>query len=137
MRAVWSKAPCSAKEVIDRLAASGARWHPKTTKTFLNRLVRKGALGFRRDGRAYSFHPLVTETECVNAAAQTFLERVFQGSVSRLLAHFAQRHQLSPKALRELQTLLERTATRSRRAGGSDQLNPFVSRLAASGPPKS
>jgi BlaI family penicillinase repressor len=107
MKVVWAKAPCTASEVIAALLSTDPSWHPKTIKTFLNRLVGKKALGFRKEGRAYLYRPLVTENECVNAVSETFLERVFGGALKPMLAHFVERKKLSTKEIRELKKLLE------------------------------
>ena len=107
MKVVWAKAPCSAGEIITALSSADPTWHPKTVKTFLNRLVGKRALGFRKEGRAYLYRPLVAEDECVNAASETFLERVFGGALTPMLAHFVERRRLSGDEIRELKRLLE------------------------------
>ena len=107
MRVLWTGAPRSAAEVIDVLVRRDASWHPKTIKTFLTRLVNKGALDFRKDGRAYLYLPLVTEKECVDAASETFLDRVFGGSLKPMLAHFVEHKKLSATEIQDLKKLLE------------------------------
>ena len=69
MKVVWEQAPCSASRIIASLNQRDAAWHPKTVKAFLNRLVKKKALGFKLDGRAYLYHPLVRQSECAEAAS--------------------------------------------------------------------
>jgi len=86
---------------------TGAPWHPKTVKAFLSRLVKKKALGFTLDGRAYLYRPLVTQSECAEAASQSFLQRVFGGSFQPMLAHFVARKKLSRQEIRELKKLLD------------------------------
>src|SRR5437773_12506517 len=83
MKVVWANAPCSAGDIIDTLIARDRKWHPKTIKTFLNRLVSKGVLHFEKEGRAYLYRPLASEKECVDAASETFLDRVFGRSEER------------------------------------------------------
>jgi BlaI family penicillinase repressor len=107
MKVVWAGAPCTAERIIGVLTAADSGWHPKTIKTYLNRLVRKRALGFRKDGRAYLYRPLVTERECVAAASETFLGRVFGGAIRPMLAHFVESKRLSAGDIRELKDLLE------------------------------
>ena len=107
MQVLWAKSPLSSGEIIEALAAADPTWHPKTAKTLLNRLVKKKALGFKRDGRAYLYQPLVKESECVTAASESFLERVFGGSLTPLLAHFVEHRKLSAAEIRELKRLLE------------------------------
>jgi BlaI family penicillinase repressor len=107
MKEVWRRAPCSAGEIIEALTGKDASWNPRTVKAFLNRLVRKRALGFKKEGRAYLYRPLVREEECVDAASESFLERVFGGSLRPMLAHFVERKKLSADELRELRELLD------------------------------
>ena len=107
MKIVWAQAPCSAGQIIDTLSRRDPTWNPSTVKTFLNRLVRKKALGFRKEGRAYLYRPLVREGECVDAASESFLGRVFGGSFKPMLAHFVERKKLSAVEIRELKKLLE------------------------------
>lgn len=109
MRAVWAGHPCSAQEVIARLQAEDATWHPKTVKTLLVRLLRKRALTHRAEGRAYAYRPLVQEDECQAAASESFLRRVFGGSLRPMLAHFVQSRKLSPREIQELKRLLDET----------------------------
>ena len=107
MQVLWKKSPLAAGEIIDALMAADSTWHPKTAKTLLNRLVKKKALGFQKEGRAYLYRPLVKETECVSAASESFLDRVFGGALKPMLAHFVERRKLSAAEIRELKRLLE------------------------------
>ncbi len=106
MKVVWEQAPCSASQIIAALNGRGGDWHPKTVKAFLNRLIKKKALGFKVEGRAYLYHPLASQNECADAASQSFLERVFGGSFKPMLAHFVARKRLSKEEIRELKKLL-------------------------------
>jgi len=108
MRVVWAKHPATAAEIIERLAKTDPSWHPKTAKTLLARLVKKGALEYELRGRAYLYEPLVSEQECVTEASASFLERVFGGALRPMLAHFVEHRKLSPEELRELERLLAR-----------------------------
>jgi len=107
MKVVWAQSPCSAGQIIEALILCDSTWHPKTVKAFLNRLVRKRALGFKKEGRAYLYGPLVKEEDCVTAASESFLERVFGGSLMPMLAHFVERKKLSEEEIRELRRVLK------------------------------
>ena len=106
MRVVWTKHPLTANEVIEQLSGMGSHWHPKTARTLLARLVQKGALGYEAQGRTYAYSPLVSEEDCVATASESFLDRVFGGSLKPMLAHFVERQKLTRKDLEELEKLL-------------------------------
>ena len=105
MRVLWSCGRATANEVVDGLAES-TTWKPKTIKTLINRLVKKGALGFEKHGRAYVYHPLVGEAECVRAESRSFLSRVYDGALLPMLAHFIEEENLSPEEIEELRRIL-------------------------------
>ena len=109
MNIIWEKAPVTAAEVIEVLQASDASWHPRTAKTLLSRLVRKGALGFKKEGRGYLYRPLVRRGACLEAESDSFLERLFGGSLKPMVAHLVERKKLSPKEIAELREILEQT----------------------------
>ena len=106
MKIIWRRSsPWLAQEIIQALAPS-ATWSSATVKTMLNRLVGKGALRFERQGKAYLYSPAVTEARCRATEANSFLERVFDGSLSPLLAHFVRSRRLTKKELESLEQIL-------------------------------
>jgi BlaI family penicillinase repressor len=107
MQVLWRKSPLSMGEILDALHVEEPSWHPKTAQTLIGRLVKKGALGFKGKGRSYLYYPLVTEDECVDQESQSFLERVFGGSLKPMLAHFVEHRKLSAKEINELKRILE------------------------------
>jgi BlaI family transcriptional regulator, penicillinase repressor len=114
MKVIWARGASPAEAVIAELQQQDPTWHPKTAKTLLNRLMKKQALGITREGRAYIYHPLVTEAESVDVASRSFLDRLFGGSLKPMLAHFLERKRVTPREVQELRRLLDRE-TRSRR----------------------
>jgi BlaI family penicillinase repressor len=107
MRVVWARGACSAGEIVDALISADPSRHPKTLKTYLSRLTAKKALGFRKGPRGYLYRALVNESECVKAASESFLERVFGGSIRPMLAHFVGQKKLSAEEIEELKRLLD------------------------------
>ena len=105
MKVVWSRNPIRASKVIEEVAAAH-NWHAKTVRTLLARLVKKGALTFEKQGRAYMYQPQVTEADCVQAESDSFLQRVFGGAIIPMLAHFVERRKISDSEMRELRRLL-------------------------------
>lgn len=107
MRVLWDKAPQGASEIIAALQTEDASWHPKTVKTLLGRLLKKGALGFEQEGRAYLYSPAVSEAECIGSASESFLRQVFDNSVGELMVHFARSKKLSKDEIAELKQILK------------------------------
>ncbi len=110
MQVLWAKAPCTAGEIIDALTSRDPSWHPKTIKAFLNRLVKKQVLAFKKGGRAYLYRPCVKREDCVDAVSLSFLDRVFGGSLKPMLMHFVERKKLSEAHIRKLRRILKKNA---------------------------
>jgi BlaI family penicillinase repressor len=108
MKVLWTKGPCLAGEIVDALVSADSGRHPKTIKTYLGRLTAKKAVGFRKEGRGYLYRALVTESECIKAASESFLDRVFGGSIMPMLAHFVGQKRLSAKEIEELKRVLDK-----------------------------
>jgi len=106
MRVLWETSPLSADEVVDALAAT-THWKPKTVKTLLNRLANKGALRFEKDGRRYLYHPCVEEAACVRAETRSFVDRVYDGALTPMLASFLQQERLTEEEIAALKRILD------------------------------
>jgi BlaI family penicillinase repressor len=107
MRIVWKRQPVTSADVIAELQRGDPSWRAVTAKTLLNRLVRKGALCFEAIGRIYHYSATVSEAECVSAATRSFLDRVFGGSLTGMMAHYVESRKLTKAQLAELRRILE------------------------------
>ncbi len=105
MKVLWHHSPQPAYDIIQALGAS-EKWHPNTVKTLLGRLHKKKVLGVKRYKNLYLYYPLVSEEESVQAESQTFLQRVFGGSVQPLLVHFVTKQSLTKEEIQQLRRIL-------------------------------
>jgi len=101
MRVLWIKNPLTSGEIKERTGM-----HLQTAKTYLGRLVKKGALGFRKSGRSYLYRPLFTEGECQKLESRSFLDRVFGGSLHPMLSHLVEEDALSDEEVAKLRKVL-------------------------------
>lgn len=107
MQVLWTNSPLSAAEITEQLSALHD-WHPKTVKTLIDRLIKKGVIDFERQGRAYLFRPTLKETECVLAESESFLKRIFGGSLNPMVAQMIENKKLSKEEIAELRELLDK-----------------------------
>jgi BlaI family penicillinase repressor len=106
MDALWQQAPQSSEEIV-ALLAGPTGWHEKTIKTLLNRLLGKGAISAKKDGRRDLYSPELRREEWRRQESRSLLDRVFGGKVAPLLAHFSQHEELSAKDIAELRKLID------------------------------
>jgi BlaI family transcriptional regulator, penicillinase repressor len=94
MKVIWSKNHITSMEIIKKLKKTTA-WKPYTIKTLLNRLLTKEAIGFEKSGREYIYFPLIDEADYVKAESQSFLKRLFGGSLMPMLATMVENDDLT------------------------------------------
>lgn len=107
MNVLWDASPLGATDVADELCKR-MNWHPKTVKTLLGRLVKKGALRYREEGNRYLYHPAFPRERYVEAESRSFIDRVFGGNAAPALVHFVEASKLSEDDLKELRAVLEK-----------------------------
>ncbi|HSZ56429.1 MAG TPA: BlaI/MecI/CopY family transcriptional regulator [Tepidisphaeraceae bacterium] len=107
MKAVWDWGPLTAGQVVDRLAGE-RQWKPRTVKTLLNRLVRKGAVAMETDGRRYVYRAKVPRDAVIKRETRSFLSRVFDGAAAPAIVHFIEQGRLTPDEIRQLRETLDR-----------------------------
>ena len=106
MEILWARHPRTSEEVVAALA-DAQDWQEATIKTLLNRLLNKGAIAAQREGRRYLYSPLLKREAWVLEESRGLLDRLFDGRVAPLVAHFSQQRKLSRKDIAELRKLLE------------------------------
>ena len=106
MNLIWEKSPLPASEVVDQLSVKKG-WRARTTRTLLDRLVKKRALSTRLEGKRYLYHSKVTAEDCVRRETRSFLARVFGGKPGALLLNLAKETELSREEIQELKRILE------------------------------
>lgn len=107
LTALWDKAPQTAADLTQRIGKING-WTQATVKTLLARLVQKGAVTAEADGRRYLYRPAIERAEAVGEESQRFVDRLFGGRVSPLIAHLAEREALSDADIAEIEALLRK-----------------------------
>ena len=106
MQVLWENGPQTANDVV--MALSGVvKWKPRTIKTLISRLVKKGAVKFTEEGNRYRYCATVKESDCIYSETKTFFKRIYQGSMNPALAAFLEDADLSIKEIDALQEILE------------------------------
>lgn len=105
MEVLWRAAPRSAEEILEAVGAE-RDWREGTVKSLLNRLLKKKAIRADKDGRRYLYSPLVEREAYVSQESKGLLDRLFDGRVAPLVAHFSAQHTLSRRDIDELKRLI-------------------------------
>ncbi|MDF1751719.1 MAG: BlaI/MecI/CopY family transcriptional regulator [Verrucomicrobiales bacterium] len=106
MRVIWELEEATSSEIVDALSGD-TEWKPRTIRTLIGRLVKKGALEYTEQGREYLYRAKVDERSCEREASQTFLDRVFQGRLTPFLSHFSDDQTYTDEEIAELKRIVE------------------------------
>ena len=106
MEVLWDKSPLTATEVAERIPA-GRDWSANTVKTLLGRLLAKNIIGHEEEGRRYRYRPLVQRADYVAGESRKLMDRLFGGRLTPLVAHLAERDQITDEDIAEVEALLK------------------------------
>ncbi|WP_273320808.1 BlaI/MecI/CopY family transcriptional regulator [Vallitalea guaymasensis] len=106
MKIIWKTHPIKSQEIID-LVDVHKNWSEKTIKTIINRLLKKGAIGYEKESKAYLYYPLIKEVDYRKIENQSFLKKVYNGSFNAMIVNFVKDMKLSSQEIDELKKLLD------------------------------
>jgi len=106
MKVVWRAGHATVREVYEALREQ-RRVAYTTVMTMLNILESKGYLRKEPEGRAYRYHPTQPERRVMTALVRDFVDRVFDGAATPLLAHLVTDTRLSKPERDALRRLID------------------------------
>ena len=107
MEVLWAaNDPLTSADVAERLEAQRG-WSMATVKTMLGRLAAKGAISHREDGRRFLYSPAIEREAYVGSESRRFVDRLFGGRLSPLVARLAEEDALDAKDIAEIEALLK------------------------------
>ena len=106
MEVLWDKAPLTAQDVAERVDPA-RDWSANTVKTLLARLLAKRAIAHEADGRRFLYHPLIERGDYVAGESRRLIDRLFGGRLTPLVAHLAERDDLTDADIAEIEALLK------------------------------
>lgn len=106
MKVIWRAGHGTVREVYEALRGE-RRIAYTTVMTMLNILESKGYLRKEPEGRAYRYHPAQPEQRVMTALVRDFIDRVFDGAASPLLAHLVTDTRLSKRERAALRRLVD------------------------------
>jgi BlaI family penicillinase repressor len=107
MECLWESSPRTGREAVEYLKKR-VGWKRSTTLTMLRRMTEKGIIkSEKRDGITV-YSPLIRREEATIQETQSFLDRVYRGSVSMMLNTIAENEALTKEEIDELYEILRR-----------------------------
>ena len=105
MPAVWQNRPPVLRSDLEEQLKSH-NWADTTVLTLLSKLVEKGYLSLERQGRRNLYTPLVSERDYRRWANRSFLGKMYQSSLRRMVASLVESSDLTDRDLQELEEFI-------------------------------
>ena len=99
--------------LVDALAGK-KDWAVTTVLNFLARLVDRGFLSVRREGKINIYSPIIDENAYLEVESKSFLERLHGNSIKSFVAALYGGEEISPDDLAELRDFIEEKAGEGR-----------------------
>jgi len=106
MDALWARHPLTVEEIVAAVAEPQG-WGEATVKTLIHRLLKRKAIRSERIEGRVRYQPVLQRSDYVQAESQGLLDRLFGGSLTPLVAHFAEHRTLKPEEIKRLRALLK------------------------------
>lgn len=106
MKVIWSNPPISTNGVVEKLSST-SDWTANTIHTLLSRLVKKGVLSYKKNGREFVYMPLVKKESYVAQESSNFLKRFYDGRLKAMVVSFLEQDELTKDDIIGLKKLLE------------------------------
>ena len=107
MNCLWEKHPMTITELTAALRPKTG-WGKNTVITMLARLEAKGAVRCEQGDRAKRYYPLLAQKDAARAETESFLGKVYGGSLGLMMSAMAQRQELSSEEIAELREILNK-----------------------------
>ena len=106
MECLWEAGSMTGREATELLEEKMG-WSRSTTLTLLRRLEEKGAIASNNEESKKRFLPMISREEAALQETESFLERVYNGSVSMMLSAMTKKQALSKAEIDELYAMLK------------------------------
>lgn len=107
MNRLWEQSPRTIMELTADLREETG-WSKNTIITMLSRLEAKGAVRHEEGGRAKAYYPAVDRETAARAETESFLGKVYGGSLGLLVSAMVESRALTEEDLAELSAILEK-----------------------------
>ena len=106
MRILWkSERKMTVADVVKEL--DGNDWTASTVSTFLQRLLKKEVIACDKKGKTNLYYPLLEQNEYDLSETESFLSKIYKGSVKNMVAALYENKKLSNEEMADLKKMFK------------------------------
>jgi BlaI family penicillinase repressor len=106
IKVVWETEPCTAPAVQERLLKSTG-WTYSTVRTLMDRMVAKGILKAKKEGKATIYNTAITRGQAQRSELFYTLKHAFNGALAPMVQCLLESKDLDETELAKIEALLE------------------------------
>jgi BlaI family penicillinase repressor len=106
IKAVWETEPCTAPAIQERLAKATG-WTYSTVRTFMDRMVAKGVLAAKKEGKLTIYQSIVTREQAQRGELFYALKHAFNGALTPMVQCLLDNHDLDDEELAKIEALIK------------------------------
>ena len=106
IKAVWENEPCTAPAIQEKLFQPTG-WTYSTVRTLMDRMVAKGVLKARKDGKLTIYHSVVTRVQAQRGELLYALKHAFNGALTPMVQCLLESSDLDAAELAQLESLIK------------------------------
>jgi len=106
IKAVWEHEPCTAPAIQEKLHRA-TDWTYSTVRTLMDRMVVKGVLKARKDGKLTIYHSVVTRAQAQRGELFYALKHAFNGALTPMVQCLLENNDLGSDELEKLESFIK------------------------------
>jgi BlaI family transcriptional regulator, penicillinase repressor len=106
IKAVWENEPCTAPMIQEKLFQPTG-WTYSTVRTLMDRMVVKGVLKARKEGKLTFYHSVVTRVQAQRGELFYALKHAFNGALTPMVQCLLESKDLDANELKKLESLIK------------------------------
>jgi len=106
MKILWSKENNTLSEIVKCANDKGIPWAMNTIHTLLSRLAKKNAVAVDKSVSPHIYYPTVDEHECAITETTKLIQRIYNGSISKMFSSLLSSEKISENELNELKNII-------------------------------
>jgi BlaI family penicillinase repressor len=106
IKAVWEQEPCTAPAIQEKLYRT-TDWTYSTVRTLMDRMVVKGVLKARKEGKLTIYHSVVTRAQAQRGELFYALKHAFNGALTPMVQCLLENNDLDVDELEKLESFIK------------------------------
>ena len=106
IKAIWESEPCTAPAIQEKLFKPTG-WTYSTVRTLMDRMVAKGVLKARKEGKLTIYHSAVTRVEAQHGELFYALKHAFNGALTPMVQCLLESRDLDAGELAQLEAMIK------------------------------